>query len=109
MWSLVLAGCVVGVFAVASIWLPIGAMLALLVVIALAGGAVLGKLGMILVPVTTMVIVVRAEIISTHPVRLQTFLLGVVLIIIALGAAAFSGSFVRLQLRKHSGSGQSDA
>jgi hypothetical protein len=99
--AVLLVVSVVSVFAVISIWAPVGILLVILLIIAFAGGVLLGKMGAILVSFTTMVVIVRAEIVSMHPLRPQTLLFGVGALVIVLGGVGLSGSLVRLVLRRH--------
>jgi hypothetical protein len=64
---------VVSVFAVLSIWVPVEALLVALVGVSFVGGMMLGRVGVVLVPLTTVVVVMRAEIISSHPLSVSTF------------------------------------
>jgi hypothetical protein len=93
---------VLGVFGVLSIWAPVGVLLIALVVIAFAGGAGLGKSAVVLVPLTVVAIVVRAELIAARPVEARTFLLGGVAMVIALGGVALIGAQARRLLRRPS-------
>lgn len=98
---------VVGVFGVLSIWAPVGVLLVALVVIAFAGGVVLGKGAVVLVPLTEVAVAVRAELIAAHPVVVRTFLLGTVAIVIVLGGVALLGAWTRRLLRQPSAGQQS--
>jgi hypothetical protein len=86
---------VVGVFGVLSIWAPVSILLLALVIIAFAGGASLGKGAAILVPAAVVVIVVRAELVATHPVEVWTFLFGGIVFLIVLSIVALIGARLR--------------
>lgn len=102
-----LIASVVGVFGVLSIWAPVGVLLLALVVIAFAGGVGHGKGAFVLVPLTVVAIGVRAELVAEHPVEMQAFLLGTVVIVIALGSIALVGARARRWLRRLSAGQQS--
>jgi len=93
---------VVSVFVVLSIWAPVGVLLIALVVISFAGGASLGRGAVVLVPLTVVAIAVRAELVAAHPVKMQTFLLGGVVVVIALGGVALIGTQARRLLGRPS-------
>lgn len=83
---------IVGVFSVLSIWAPVRILLIALVLIAFAGGAGLGKGAAVLVSLTVMAIVGRAELIAAHPVDLRIFLVGGIGIAIVPGGVALVGA-----------------
>jgi hypothetical protein len=85
----------VGTFAVLSIWAPVNIILIVLAAIAFVGGAAFGRICMLIMPTTVALIVIRAELVSTHPVRLPTFLLGTTALVAVIGGLAFGGSLIR--------------
>jgi hypothetical protein len=93
---------IVGVFAVLSLWAPVDLLLIVLVVIAFSGGAGLGKRAGVLVSLTVAAIVVRAELVAAHPVRVRTFVLGGLVIVMVLGGVALVGAQARRVLRRPS-------
>jgi hypothetical protein len=96
------------VFGVLSIWASLDVLFIALMVIAFVGGASLGKGAVILVPLTEVALMVRAELIAPHPVEVRTFLLGGVVITLALGGIALVGARTRHLLRRLSTGQHSD-
>ena len=78
-----------------------------LVLIAFAGGAGLGKGAAVLVSLTVMAIVGRAELIAAHPVDLRIFLVGGIGIAIVPGGVALVGASARRLVRRRSARQQS--
>ena len=100
--SVLLVISIVAAFAVLSIWAPVDVVIGAVVCIAFAGGAILGKGAIVLVPLTVAAIVVRAELIAVHPVALRSFLLGGGAMGVVLVSVAFVGTRIRRLLRRPS-------
>jgi hypothetical protein len=88
------------VFTILSIWAPARVLMLALALLAFGGGVALGMLGVVVSPLVVGVIIIRAELVSRHPLSTHRFLVSGSLgfgLIVLLGLAGYS---VRVGLRR---------
>lgn len=91
---------IVGVFVVLSIWVPLIAVFGALAIISFVGGAILGKLGVVLSPIVVALIAIVDELTRRHPLHRGTFFHGGVALILVVTLIAYAGCKVRPLARR---------